>query len=255
MSATKTAIDHREYGFVMNSRYSSFSINGELPFTPLFIDPVLHIQRISNDYINAQNSGYSALRIYPGLTEDYRLVMIVCDVLAEDEAQEFNYRVYPNGFYLTPGSTPDPISFEEAQNLHAFYLSTVKVEGYDQPPIGSSNPFIRKSRTYYWENIREFVEENISGGTLNEPTTLGNHLIKLETGYIPEFLQESLLSRQPVSNPDYLRGFTVIFTLLNDQGSALIQADKLFDENAQDVYQRIYLEIANPCPPVCGLLN
>jgi len=54
----------------------------------------LHIQRISNDYINAQNSGYSALRIYPGLTEDYRLFMIVCDVLAEDEAQEFNYRVY-----------------------------------------------------------------------------------------------------------------------------------------------------------------
>lgn len=75
--------------------------------------------------------------------------MIVCDVLAEDEAQEFNYRVYHNGFYLTPGSTPEPISFEEAQNLHAFYLSTVKVEGYDQPPIGSLNPIVRKSRTYH----------------------------------------------------------------------------------------------------------
>lgn len=255
MSATKTAIDHREYGFVMNSRYSSFSINGVLPFTPLFIDPVLHIRNLSDDYINAQQSGYSALRIYPGLTQDNRLVMIVCDVLASNETQELNYRVYTNGFYMQPGSTPDPLTFQEAQDLHAYYLATVKVEGQDQPPIGSSVPFIRKSRTYHWENIREFVEENIANGRLNEPASLGNHFLKLETGYIPEFLQESLLSRQPVSNPDYLRGFTVIFTLKNDQGVPLIQVNKLFDENAQDVYQRIYLEISSPCPPACGQLN
>ncbi|MFN8155499.1 MAG: hypothetical protein U0Y08_14495 [Bacteroidia bacterium] len=255
MSQTKTAIDHREYGFIMNSRYSSFSEDGVLPFTPIFIDPILHLATLSALYMNAVENEYYAIRIYPGLTQDNQLVMITCDAVSSDSNEEVNYRIFHHPFFMQPNSLPPLVSFDEAQDCHRLFISRVKVEGDVQPPIGTSVPHIRKSKTLEWTNIREFVEENIPNADLRDPQSLGNYLIKLETGYIPSYLQSQFLTRQPVSMPDHLRGFCVVCSLLTENGIPLIKANQLVDENAQRVYENNYLDLMKSCPPSCGTLD
>ena len=255
MSTTKTAIDQREYGFIMNSRYSSFSEDGVLPFTPIFIDPILHIATLSELYNNAAANGYYGIRIYPGLTVDNQMVLITCDAVAPDSNQEENYRIFSSPFFMQPNSLPSLVSFDEAQACHVLYLTRVKVEGDPQPPIGTSVPYIRKSKTFEWANVREFVEENIPGSDLRDPNSLGNHLIKLEIGYVPSYLQSQFLTRQPVALPDHLRGFCVVCSLLTEDGVPMITANQLVDENAPLIYERKYLELAKSCPPSCGNLD
>ncbi len=255
MSTTKTAIDHREYGFIMNSRYSSFSEDGELPFTPVFIDPVLHIATLSGLYEEAVNKDYYGIRIYPGLTNDNQMVLITCDAKSADGPDEENYRIFDEVFLLEEDRLPPVVTFSEAKDCHVLFLQRVKVEGDSQPPVGSSVPHMRKSRTYPWANIKEFVEENIENGDLSDPSTLGTHYIKLETGYVPSYLQAQFLTRQPVTMPDHLRGFCVIFTLLTRAGVPMIKPDQLVDEGAAKIYERNYMDLGKGCPPICGGLN
>lgn len=254
MSNTKTAIDQREYGFIMNSRYSSFSEEGELPFTPVFIDPILHISTLSMLYSDAVERNVYGIRVYPGLTNDNQLVLITCDAMSVNAPDEENYRIFNEVFYLEVNRLPDVVSFNDARECHNLFLQRVKVEGDAQPPLGSSQPHIRKSRMYPWANIKEFVEENIDGGSLSNPESLGTRYIKLETGYVPSYLQAQFLTRQPVAMPDHLRGFTVVYTLLDSKGVPMIKPDQLVDEENDKVYERNYLELGFACPPACGVI-
>lgn len=255
MSQSTTVIDHREYGFIMNSRYSSFSEEGDLPFTPIFIDPILHIATISALYNDAVNRNVYGIRIYPGLTVDNQLVLITCDAMTDNTPEEENYRIFEYAFYMAPNTLPATVDMQIARECHNLYLQRVKVEGDVQPPLGSSLPHIRKSRTYPWLNIKEFVEENVTDGRLSDPATLGDLFMKLETGYIPSYLQSQFLIRQPVAMPDHLRGFCVVFSLLTQNGVPLEQADKLVDDNSPTIYAKNYLDIGRSCPPMCGILE
>jgi hypothetical protein len=185
------------------------------------------------------------------------MVFIMCEVNATDTTDETNYRIFDRQLYIGAGTTLPPIEpgSSAAEGLHINYLSKVKVEGWMQPPLGSSDPRIRKSRYYRWENIKEYIEENIAGADMNNPATMGGHIIKIENAYVPDYLIETFNDRNPQTNPEYQRGFTAVFTLKDQYGVKLIDPNKSYDGSADKVYERLSLEIGSPCPPECGRLN
>lgn len=258
MSTTKTAIEYKEYGRLIGSRYSYFEITtAGVIHPPLFIDPMITARDLSALYVDSIANGNAGIRFYPGLTDDNRMVFIMCEVNAEDTSEETNYRIFDRQLYIGTGTSLPPVEpgTGAAENLHINYLSNVKVEGWTQPPIGGSDARIRKSRYYQWENIREFVEENIVGADMNNPATMGGHIIKIENAYVPDYLIDTFNARNPQTNPEYQRGYTAVFTLKDQFGVKLIDPDKSYDGSADKVYERLSLEIGAACPPICGKLN
>jgi hypothetical protein len=115
MSTTKTAIEYKEYGRLIGSRYSYFEITTDgVIHPPLFIDPMISAKDLSTLYVGSIANGNGGIRFYPGLTDDNRMVFIMCEVNAVDTTDETNYRIFDR-FISGPEQPYLPSNPDQAQ--------------------------------------------------------------------------------------------------------------------------------------------
>jgi hypothetical protein len=247
-------ISTEEYITLKESRNRVFSIDSSV-FSN-FIDPVFKAEDLYRFMQVLISENYEGIRLYPGLSPQNELVLILCGSKGTQSILEKYHKILSKNSYVddTNAIISLPIQRVDAENLHRQYLSKIKIMQLAQPDYDDHDIFFRISRYYSISQIKELMKDNIPGLEASGYTNFRNYRVKIETGFVPESLLDEFHGRNPINGiPFYHYGFTVIWQVLNQDNLSTVQTG--LDYIDESTFDGRALEIGHPCPPLCGELH
>lgn len=211
-----------------------------------FVDPVITLTSFIKYYQNSQ-SGKTGIRIYPGLTPDNKLIMIVAQAI-ENGGGDADFRVFDNSLYPDEGSFPKEAGPLEYEPLIQSFKDLMIVGG-----VNGSSPAFKYARYYTYEDLNELIGQNVPGSIV-DPDVATGYFIRLNHGFLNDALAEVALFERgldqeyDIHSTSGLNGYTSILYIISKEGADMLNSEATYSRNN---YERLLLEMAAPCPTRC----